>query len=109
MRPVRPRTATAMAAITMDHLTGGRFILGLGVSGPQVVEGLHGADFAHPLARLRECLEIIKLGLNGERISYQGKHYELPRREGEGKSIRLSQPPCPNLPIYLETLGPKSL
>ena len=105
----RAPSMTAMTCQSMRTVSDNRFILGLGVSGPQVVEGLHGAAFAHPVARLRECLEIIKLGLNGERVSYQGKHYELPRREGEGKAIRLSQPPCPNLPIYLATLGPKSL
>jgi F420-dependent oxidoreductase-like protein len=74
-----------------------------------VVEGLHGAAFAHPLGRLRECVEIIRMGLNSERLKYDGKHYLLPRPGGEGKPIRLSQPPRPDLPIYLATLGPKSL
>ena len=99
----------AMTSQSMATVSNDRFLLGLGVSGPQVVEGLHGASFASPLGRLRECMEIIRLGLNGERVQYEGKHYQLPRPGGEGKPIRLSQPPRPNLPIYLATLGPKSL
>lgn len=97
-------TSQSMATVSKD-----RFILGLGVSGPQVVEGLHGAAFASPLGRLKECLQIVRLGLSGERVQFDGKHYLLPRPGGEGKPIRLSQPPRPNLPIYLATLGPKSL
>jgi F420-dependent oxidoreductase-like protein len=99
----------AMTAQSLATVSNNRFVLGLGVSGPQVVEGLHGASFAHPLGRLRECVDIIRLGINSERMQYHGKHYELPRPGGEGKAIRLSQPPRPNLPIYLATLGPKSL
>lgn len=99
----------AMTAQSMDTVSKGRFILGLGVSGPQVVEGLHGAAFAKPLGRMRECVEIVKMGLAGEKLQYQGEHYVLPRPGGEGKPIRLAQPPRPNLPIYLATLGPKSL
>ncbi len=99
----------AMTSQSLRTVSNGRFVLGLGVSGPQVVEGLHGTAFAHPLGRLRECLEIIRIGLRGERIQYNGKHYVLPRPGGEGKPIRLSQPPAPDLPIYLATLGPKSL
>jgi F420-dependent oxidoreductase-like protein len=99
----------AMTSQSLRTVSNNRFVLGLGVSGPQVVEGLHGAAFAHPLGRLRECLEIIKLGLRGEKVQYDGKHYLLPRPGGEGKPIRLSQPPCPDLPIYLATLGPKSM
>ena len=99
----------AMTAQSMAAVSNNRFVLGLGVSGPQVVEGLHGASFAHPLGRLRECVEIIRLGLSSERVAYDGKHYVLPRPGGEGKAIRLSQPPRPDLPIYLATLGPKSL
>ncbi len=99
----------AMTTQSMATVSNNRFVLGLGVSGPQVVEGLHGAAFAHPLGRLRECVEIIRMGLNSERMQYEGKHYLLPRPGGEGKPIRLSQPPRPDLPIYLATLGPKSL
>ena len=99
----------AMTAQSLDTVSNGRFNLGLGVSGPQVVEGLHGAKFAKPLSRLRECVDILRLGLGGEKLQYDGEHYTLPRPGGEGKPIRLSQPPRPNLPIYLATLGPKSL
>ncbi|MBL6691750.1 MAG: LLM class F420-dependent oxidoreductase [Pseudomonadales bacterium] len=99
----------AMTAQSMATVSNNRFVLGLGVSGPQVVEGLHGASFAKPLGRLRECLEVIRKGLSGERLQYEGEHYLLPRPGGEGKPIKLSQPPRPDLPIYLATLGPKSL
>ena len=99
----------AMTAQSLDTVSQGRFNMGLGVSGPQVVEGLHGASFAKPLSRLRECMAILRMALNGEKLQYEGEHYVLPRPGGEGKPIRLSQPPRPNLPIYLATLGPKSL
>ena len=99
----------AMTAQAMATVSNGRFALGLGVSGPQVVEGLHGAAFAHPLGRLRECIEIIRLGLAGEKLRYEGKHYVLPRPGGEGKALRLSQPPRPELKLYLATLGPRAL
>ena len=69
----------AMTSQSMAAVSDNRFVLGLGVSGPQVVEGLHGASFAHPLGRLRECVEIIRLGLSSERVAYDGKHYVLPR------------------------------
>ena len=99
----------AMTAQSMSTVSKGRFLLGLGVSGPQVVEGLHGQKFAKPLGRLKECVEVIKMGLRGDKLQFEGEHYVLPRPGGEGKPIRLSQPPQPNLPLYLATLGPKSL
>ena len=99
----------AMTAQSLRTVSNNRFVLGLGVSGPQVVEGLHGASFAKPLSRLRECVEIIQMGLRSERVAYDGEHYVLPRPGGEGKPIRLSQPPAPDLPIYLATLGPKAM
>jgi F420-dependent oxidoreductase-like protein len=100
---------TAMTAMTMASITGGRFLLGLGASGPQVVEGLHGRPFAQPLQRLRETVEIVRMACRGERIEYHGRHHDLPLPGGEGKALKLAQPPNPGIPIYLATLGPHSL
>lgn len=105
----RTPAATALTALSLAQISDDRFSLGLGVSGPQVVEGLHGMPFAHPLGRLREYVEIVRMAMSGERISYQGEHYVLPRPGGEGKALKASIPPRPNLPIHLATLGPKSL
>ena len=105
----RTPSMAAMTALTLSRMTQNRFILGLGVSGPQVVEGLHGAPFAKPLTRLREYIAIIRQGISGDKIALEGEHYLLPRPGGEGKSLRLSMPPNPTIPIYLATLGPKML
>lgn len=105
----RTPAMAAMTALSMAQLSGDRFVLGLGVSGPQVVEGLHGEAFAHPLGRLREYIEIVRMMLRGERVEYEGTHYVLPRPGGEGKALKSSIRPRPDLPIYLATLGPKSL
>jgi F420-dependent oxidoreductase-like protein len=105
----RTPAMAAMTALSLGQISGDRFNLGLGVSGPQVVEGLHGEAFAHPLGRLREYIDIVRLGINGERMVYEGKHYVLPRPGGEGKALKSSIPPKPDMPIYLATLGPKSL
>jgi F420-dependent oxidoreductase-like protein len=105
----RTPAMAAMTALSLAHLSGGRFCLGLGLSGPQVVEGLHGAPFAHPLGRLREYVAIVRMALAGEKIIFDGDHFQLPRQGGEGKALRLSMPPRPDLPIYLATLGEKSL
>ena len=99
----------AMTALSLDRMTSGRFLLGLGVSGPQVVEGMHGTRFARPVERLRETLDIVEMALRGERIAYRGRHFTLPLPDGEGKSIALSMPARPELPIYLATLAPRSL
>ena len=100
---------TAMTALTMATLSDNRFILGLGASGPQVVEGLHGVPFKAPLTRLRETVDIIRLAFAGEKIAYQGKYHQLPLPGGEGKALRLAQPGNSDIPIYLATLGPRSL
>lgn len=100
---------TAMTALTMAAISNDRFILGLGTSGPQVVEGLQGQSFKAPLTRLKETVEIIKLALAGEKIEYHGKHHELPLPGGQGKALRLSQPANSNIPIYLATLKPQAL
>ena len=99
----------AMTAMTMAALSNDRFILGLGVSGPQVMEGWHGVRFAHPLQRTRETIEIVRMITRGERLTYAGEIYQLPLPGGEGKSLVSSAQPRPNLPIYLATLGPKNL
>jgi F420-dependent oxidoreductase-like protein len=105
----RTPSMAAMTALTLARISHDRFILGLGVSGPQVVEGLHGASFAKPLSRLREYIDVVRQGLSGERIAIEGEHYVLPRPGGEGKSLRLSMSANPGIPIYLATLGPKML
>lgn len=105
----RTPATTALTALSLAQISGDRFSLGLGVSGPQVVEGLHGAPFAKPLARLREYIEIVRLGISGQRMVHDGEHYVLPRPGGEGKALKSSIRPHPDLPIYLATLGPKSL
>lgn len=105
----RTPATTALTALAMAQISNDRFLLGLGVSGPQVVEGLHGDAFAKPLSRLKEYVDIVRQGLRGERFQYEGAHYTLPRPGGEGKALKPSIRPRPDLPIYLATLGPKSL
>ena len=105
----RRPSMTAMTAMSLNKLSGGRFQLGLGASGPQVVEGLHGVPYKGPLTRLKENVDIIRMGFRGERVAYEGQYYTLPLPDGEGKAIRIDQPPAADIPIYLATLGPKSL
>jgi len=99
----------AMSAMTLDDLSGGRMILGLGLSGPQVVEGLHGQRYARPLERLRETVEVVRLAFAGERLAHEGRQIQLPLAAGEGKALRLAHEPHPHLPIHLATLGPKAM
>lgn len=98
----------AMSALSLEALSHGRFVLGLGVSGPQVMEGWHGVAFANPLARTRETIDIIRAATSGQRVSYQGQVYQLPLPGGEGRSIRAGAPPAP-VPIYVASLGPANL
>lgn len=105
----RTPSMTAMTALTMAAISNDRFILGLGNSGPQVVEGLQGRSFKAPLSRMRETVEIIKLAFAGEKLEYHGKYHELPLPGGEGKALRLAQPANDKIPIYLATLGPNAL
>ena len=105
----RTPVMTAMTALSMAAISEDRFILGLGVSGPQVVEGLHGVPFRQPLRRLRETVDIIRQAFAGEKIVYEGNHHVLPLPGGEGKALRLAQPANDHIPIWLATLGPKSL
>ncbi len=99
----------AMTAMTIAALSNNRFVLGLGVSGPQVVEGLHGVSFAKPLGRMKELIDILKLAFAGEPLKYDGEHYKLPLPGGTNKALKIGQAPNPNIPIFLATLGPKSL
>jgi F420-dependent oxidoreductase-like protein len=109
----RQPAATAMAAMTMDHLSGGRFILGLGVSGPQVVEGWYGMPFAKPLARTREYIGILRdIWARKGPVTSDGEHYPLPLPGGTGlgKPLKASIHPLrEDIPIYLGAEGPKNI
>ena len=105
----RTPNLVAMTAMTLASLSGDRFLLGMGASGPQVMEGWHGIRFERPITRMREIIEIVRLATTGERVQYQGKIYELPLPGGEGKALRSGASPRPNIPVYLATLSPKSL
>ncbi len=108
--PARTPAATAMTAATIDTLSGGRFRLGLGVSGPQVSEGWHGVRFSHPLGRTREYVEIVRTVLARRRLDYTGEHYQLPLPNGPGKALKLNiRPPRADIPIYLAAIGPRNL
>ncbi len=98
----------AMSAMTLQQLSGGRFVLGIGTSGPQVMEGWHGVDFAKPVTRTRETIEIVRLVTSGERLTYEGDVFQLPRPGGEGKALRAAAPPV-DVPIYVAALGPANL
>ncbi|MDM4718898.1 LLM class F420-dependent oxidoreductase [Micromonospora sp. WMMA1363] len=108
--PARTPAMTAMTAATIDALSGGRFRLGLGVSGPQVSEGWHGVRFGKPLARTREFVDIVKMAVARKEVSYDGEFYTLPLPDGPGKALRLGfHPPREQVPIYLAAVGPKNL
>ena len=98
----------AMSAMTLQHLSNDRFVLGLGTSGPQVIEGWHGVPFAQPVTRTRATIEIIRKVTQGERLEYKGLVFELPLPGGEGKALRSALPPV-EVPIYLASLGPANL
>ncbi|UMP03628.1 LLM class flavin-dependent oxidoreductase [Amycolatopsis sp. EV170708-02-1] len=104
----RTPVAIAQAALTLSELSEGRFVLGLGASGPQVIEGLHGVPFARPLTRMRETVAIIRQAFAGEKIAFSGKEFEIPL-PGESRPMRLSTAPNPDIPIHLATLSPKLL
>jgi len=98
----------AMASMSMQALSGGRFILGLGTSGPQVIEGWHGVPFRSPIRRTRETIEIVKQIASGEKLDYRGEVYQLPLPGGQGKSIRAAAPAV-DVPVYIASLGPANL
>ncbi|MFE9748154.1 LLM class F420-dependent oxidoreductase [Saccharothrix saharensis] len=108
--PARTPAATAMTAATLDSLSGGRFRLGLGVSGPQVSEGWHGVRFDKPLGRTREYVDIVRAALRRERLSYAGEHYTLPLPDGPGKALTLTVHPVrEHIPVYLAAMGPRNV
>ena len=104
----RAPAMTAMTALTLHDLSGGRFVLGLGASGPQVVEGLHGVKYNPALSRLRDTVNICRMIFRGEKVTYAGKSIQLPLPDSEGKAIKIAHEPT-DIPIYLATLGPNSL
>ena len=105
----RSPALVAMTAMTLASMSGDRFLLGMGASGPQVMEGWHGIRFERPVQRMREIIEIVRTVSRGERLVHHGKVYELPLPGGEGKALKSSAAPRPDIPVYLATLSPKSL
>jgi F420-dependent oxidoreductase-like protein len=111
--PARTPAMTAMTAMTLNHLSGGRFILGLGLSGPQVVEGWHGVPYGKPLARTREYVSILRKIFSREApLEHDGKEYHIPYRgpdsSGLGKPLKSILHGRPDLPIYIAAIGPKN-
>ncbi|MEY9840257.1 F420-dependent oxidoreductase-like protein [Streptacidiphilus sp. EB103A] len=108
--PARTPTMTAMTAATLDTLSGGRFRLGLGVSGPQVSEGWYGVKFDKPLARTREYVEIIRKAMARERVVHDGANWTLPLPGGPGKALKLTVHPVrEHIPLYIAAIGPRNL
>src|ERR687886_1282752 len=107
--PGRSPAMTAMTAATLDNLSNGRVILGIGSSGPQVAEGWHGQRFGKQLARTREYVEIVRKALSRERLTYEGETYQLPLPDGPGKALKLMIAPTQErMPIYLAAIGPNN-
>jgi F420-dependent oxidoreductase-like protein len=107
--PARSPAMTAMTAATLDHISEGRLIVGIGSSGPQVAEGWHGQRFDKQLLRTREYVEILRKALARERLEYDGDYYELPLPDGPGKALKLMIGPVQDrIPIYIAAIGPKN-
>ena len=107
--PGRTPAMTAMTAATLDNLSDGRMILGIGTSGPQVAEGWHGQPFAKPLERTREYVAILRMALARERVEFHGNQYDLPLPGGQGKALKLMIAPVQErIPIYIAAIGPKN-
>ena len=108
--PARSAAMTAMTAATIDNLSGGRMLLGLGTSGPQVSEGFHGVRFGKQLQRTREYVAVVRLALERKKIEFHGETLELPLPDGPGKALKLTiKPVQENIPIFLAVLGPKNV
>lgn len=107
--PGRSAAMTAMTAATIDQLSGGRMLLGIGSSGPQVAEGWHGQRFAKQLQRTREYVDVVRLALSRERLVYDGETLQLPLPDGPGKALKLTIAPVQErIPIYIAAIGPKN-
>jgi F420-dependent oxidoreductase-like protein len=107
--PGRSPGLTAMTAATIDQLSGGRFLLGIGSSGPQVAEGWHGQRFARQLQRTREYVAVVRMALDRERVQFRGETLELPLPDGPGKALKLMISPVQeHIPIFLAAIGPKN-
>jgi F420-dependent oxidoreductase-like protein len=107
--PGRSPAMTAMTAATLDQLSGGRMILGIGSSGPQVAEGWHGQRFGRQLQRTREYVEVVRLALSRQRVEYRGETLELPLPDGPGKALKLTIAPVQErIPVFLAAIGPKN-
>jgi len=107
--PGRSPAMTAMTAATLDVISGGRMLLGIGSSGPQVAEGWHGERFGHQLQRTREYVAIVRMALARERVKFDGERYTLPLPDGPGKALKLMISPVQErMPIYLAATGPKN-
>ncbi|HYF25637.1 MAG TPA: LLM class F420-dependent oxidoreductase [Baekduia sp.] len=107
--PGRSAAMTAMTAATLDQLSDGRMLLGIGSSGPQVSEGWHGVRFAKQLQRTREYVEVVRMALRRERLEYHGETIDLPLPDGPGKALKLTIAPVQEeMPIYLAAIGPKN-
>ena len=107
--PARSAAMTAMTAATIDQLSGGRMILGIGTSGPQVAEGWHGQRFGKQLQRTRDYIAVVRMALARERVEFHGETLELPLPDGPGKALKLTIGPVQEqIPIYLAAIGPKN-